>query len=260
MTVHQRRARAGRSPSACRQGDRPPAGRHCRRRGGLARDRPGFGLSVRRGAYRRSRPRRHRPGDLRRPDAGPDARDAPHDVRRPDRDRPDRPAFVGGRRCRSAAQGTGETSGRWWKGPTTGWPRWRRPWWGCCGSRVARRVRRCPGRTPAAHQDRRRRGQVLRRAGDHQQPGAEPPLGSGPNRPRPTRGWLDGQSLRVGAAENWLGTRPEPLGAADARAALVRFWLARFGPATVADVVWWTGWTGRTPDVRWRRTPSSRWI
>jgi hypothetical protein len=61
-------------------------------------------------------------------------------------------------------------------------------------------------------------------------------------RGRPGGGWT-GSLYEWAPAENWLGTRPEPLGAADARAALVRFWLARFGPATVADVVWWTGWT-----------------
>ena len=27
-----------------------------------------------------------------------------------------------------------------------------------------------------------------------------------------------------------------------ARADLVRRWLARFGPGTLADIVWWTGW------------------
>jgi hypothetical protein len=30
-----------------------------------------------------------------------------------------------------------------------------------------------------------------------------------------------------------------------ARVELVRLWLARYGPATVADLRWWTGWTAR---------------
>jgi hypothetical protein len=34
----------------------------------------------------------------------------------------------------------------------------------------------------------------------------------------------------------------------EAQAELVRRWLARFGPATEADIRWWTGWTLR--DVR----------
>jgi hypothetical protein len=42
---------------------------------------------------------------------------------------------------------------------------------------------------------------------------------------------------------SWLGYEPERVPLADARAALARAWLERFGPGTVADVKWWTGWT-----------------
>ncbi|AEE44291.1 winged helix DNA-binding domain-containing protein [Cellulomonas fimi] len=49
-------------------------------------------------------------------------------------------------------------------------------------------------------------------------------------------------------ARDWLGTDPEPLPERDARATLVRHWLARFGPGTTADVRWWLGSTLR--DVR----------
>jgi len=45
-------------------------------------------------------------------------------------------------------------------------------------------------------------------------------------------------------ADVWLGPDPPELpGAADARAELVRRWLAAFGPATLEDLRWWTGWT-----------------
>jgi hypothetical protein len=61
-------------------------------------------------------------------------------------------------------------------------------------------------------------------------------------RARP-RGSLISSQYRWTALESWLpGGLPawehEP-----ARAELVRRWLSAFGPATVADVKWWTGWT-----------------
>jgi hypothetical protein len=43
--------------------------------------------------------------------------------------------------------------------------------------------------------------------------------------------------------ELWLSTGIAPLSVDDARSALVTRWLRTFGPATVADVKWWTGWT-----------------
>lgn len=41
----------------------------------------------------------------------------------------------------------------------------------------------------------------------------------------------------------WLGELPEPLPEAEGWAELVRCWLARFGPGTEADIVWWLGAT-----------------
>lgn len=43
--------------------------------------------------------------------------------------------------------------------------------------------------------------------------------------------------------EDWLGAPPQPLSERDGYAALVRRWLAAFGPGTEADVVWWLGAT-----------------
>ncbi len=60
-------------------------------------------------------------------------------------------------------------------------------------------------------------------------------------RARPRGQWLSSQyewtSLRT-----WVDPLPdhEP---ADARVALLARWLFRFGPATLRDVTWWTGWT-----------------
>ncbi len=42
---------------------------------------------------------------------------------------------------------------------------------------------------------------------------------------------------------DWLGAQPAPATEADGYAELVRRWLARFGPGTEADVVWWLGAT-----------------
>lgn len=42
--------------------------------------------------------------------------------------------------------------------------------------------------------------------------------------------------------ERWLPDGLDPMPVERARTALVAVWLARFGPATPADIVWWTGW------------------
>src|SRR5690606_23775299 len=63
---------------------------------------------------------------------------------------------------------------------------------------------------------------------------------------RPKGSWLSSQ-YRWTLTEAWLpGLQPVPL--RRARAELVRRWLAAFGPGTVADIKWWTGWT--VGDVR----------
>jgi hypothetical protein len=63
-------------------------------------------------------------------------------------------------------------------------------------------------------------------------------------RGRPRGTWTNSQYRWVPTAA-WLG---EPVPAVDpdcARAELLSRWLAAFGPATEADVRWWTGWTAR---------------
>jgi hypothetical protein len=61
-------------------------------------------------------------------------------------------------------------------------------------------------------------------------------------RGRPRGSWLSSQ-YRWAPAETWLPAGlPEPTVEA-ARVELVRRWLARYGPGTLADLKWWTGWT-----------------
>jgi hypothetical protein len=63
-------------------------------------------------------------------------------------------------------------------------------------------------------------------------------------RTRPLGAWPSGQ-YRWATVEHWLGG---PLPAVDHQEAcveLLRRWLGRFGPATTADIRWWTGWTAR---------------
>ena len=56
-------------------------------------------------------------------------------------------------------------------------------------------------------------------------------------RDRPRGGWTSSQF-------RWsLGAALPELPAAEAKAELARRWLARYGPGTEADLVWWTGWT-----------------
>ncbi|MHB1432148.1 MAG: winged helix DNA-binding domain-containing protein [Streptosporangiaceae bacterium] len=73
-------------------------------------------------------------------------------------------------------------------------------------------------------------------------------------RGRPVGSWLS-QQYRWSLAGHWLpdrtgeATRDGPaaqtttVGEETARAALARQWLAAFGPAPIADLKWWSGWT-----------------
>jgi hypothetical protein len=61
-------------------------------------------------------------------------------------------------------------------------------------------------------------------------------------RGRPIGSWLS-QQYRWVLAEHWLPGEAGAIGEAAARAELARQWLAAFGPAPLADLKWWTGWT-----------------
>jgi Winged helix DNA-binding domain len=61
-------------------------------------------------------------------------------------------------------------------------------------------------------------------------------------RGRPRGSWISGQ-FRWAPIDAWLpGGMPE-LPTEAAKIELARRWLRSFGPATVADLKWWTGWT-----------------
>jgi len=61
-------------------------------------------------------------------------------------------------------------------------------------------------------------------------------------RGRPRGSWISSQ-YRWSTVDSWLpGGMPE-VDTGAARVALVRDWLAAYGPGTVADLKWWTGWT-----------------
>ena len=62
-------------------------------------------------------------------------------------------------------------------------------------------------------------------------------------RGRPRGSWLSGGQYWWSVLAEWLpGGLPE-LQPADAQAELARAWLWTFGPAPVADLKWWSGWT-----------------
>jgi hypothetical protein len=63
-------------------------------------------------------------------------------------------------------------------------------------------------------------------------------------RGRPTHGWASSR-YRWEVLESWLPDGLPRMAVADARVELVRSWLSRFGPGTLADIVWWTGWNQR---------------
>jgi len=60
-------------------------------------------------------------------------------------------------------------------------------------------------------------------------------------RARPLGTWLSSQ-YRWARTENWLGGPLDTWEPAAARTELVRRWLTTFGPGTLEDLKWWTGW------------------
>jgi len=63
-------------------------------------------------------------------------------------------------------------------------------------------------------------------------------------RGRPLGAWT-GNQYRWRVADPALVEAAARLGTGPAQAELARLWLWSFGPATVADLRWWTGWTAR---------------
>jgi hypothetical protein len=61
-------------------------------------------------------------------------------------------------------------------------------------------------------------------------------------RTRPRGSWTSSQ-YRWATAVDWLGDDIERIEPHAAEAELVRRWLRAFGPGTLADIKWWTGWT-----------------
>jgi hypothetical protein len=61
-------------------------------------------------------------------------------------------------------------------------------------------------------------------------------------RGRPGGSWLSTQ-YRWSTVDNWWPGGLPSMDVPAARAELARRWLAAYGPATVADLKWWTGWT-----------------
>src|SRR5207245_4432777 len=65
-------------------------------------------------------------------------------------------------------------------------------------------------------------------------------------RARPLGAWTSGQ-YRWAPTESWLGAPLSRIEHADACADMLSRWLRAFGPATMTDIRWWTGWAGRLP-------------
>lgn len=61
-------------------------------------------------------------------------------------------------------------------------------------------------------------------------------------RGRPLGSWVSSQ-YRLAPIETWMGGPIPAMDPAEARTRLASSWLATFGPGTVTDLRWWTGWT-----------------
>ncbi len=62
-------------------------------------------------------------------------------------------------------------------------------------------------------------------------------------RARPKGSWISSQ-YRWATTTSWIGPLPD-LDRAEARTELARRWLHAFGPGTLIDIAWWTGWNQR---------------
>jgi hypothetical protein len=62
-------------------------------------------------------------------------------------------------------------------------------------------------------------------------------------RGRPRGSWTSGGQYWWSTVEAWLPAGVPSLGVEQARVELARGWLRAFGPAPVADLKWWSGWT-----------------
>ncbi|MGZ4794560.1 MAG: winged helix DNA-binding domain-containing protein [Acidimicrobiia bacterium] len=62
-------------------------------------------------------------------------------------------------------------------------------------------------------------------------------------RARPRGSWTSSQ-YEWATRDAWVGPLPEPA-PEPARVELLRRWLATFGPGTLRDIMWWTGWSRR---------------
>ena len=60
--------------------------------------------------------------------------------------------------------------------------------------------------------------------------------------------WRSSQ-YRWAATARWFGQPAEPIDPERGRAALLELYLGAYGPATLTDVRWWTGWTARDTRV-----------
>ncbi len=63
-------------------------------------------------------------------------------------------------------------------------------------------------------------------------------------RARPRGTWISSQ-YRWASTAHWLGGEFSGLDPAAARGELLHRWLTAFGPVTMTDVTWWSGWTVR---------------
>ena len=63
-------------------------------------------------------------------------------------------------------------------------------------------------------------------------------------RAHPAGTWRSSQYHWV-AADHWFGERVEPVDGDRGQADLLALYLASYGPATIVDIRWWTGWTVR---------------
>jgi hypothetical protein len=61
-------------------------------------------------------------------------------------------------------------------------------------------------------------------------------------RGRPRGSWISTQ-YKWAPVETWVPDGPRDTPAEEARVELARRWLTAYGPGTVADLKWWTGWT-----------------